>query len=140
MVVGDLDEGQALRLAAGLEVGSEHPLAAAIIESAEQRGMQPETVSNFMAIAGHGVEAQWQQRRVLLGNAKLMRERGIALGAQRVEVVAAQIFHQARKLAGGALKVKVHGRADIKRMKMGAFSAVAQGSSLRQSHRRWSAI
>ena len=35
---------------------------------------------------------------------------------------------QARKLAGGALKVKVHGRADIKRMKMGAFSAVAQGS------------
>ena len=83
VVVGNLDEGQALRLAAGLEAGSEHPLAAAIIESAEQRGMQPEPVSNFMAIAGHGVEAQWQQRRVLLGNAKLMRERGIALGAQR---------------------------------------------------------
>jgi len=40
----------------------------------------------------------------------------------------AYLGREARKLAGGKLKVKVHGRADIKRMRMGAFSAVAQGS------------
>jgi Cu+-exporting ATPase len=77
VVTGGLNEEEVLRLAASLEAGSEHPLALAIVESAGERGIEGGKVSGFRAIAGHGVEAELEGRRLLLGNEKLMRERGI---------------------------------------------------------------
>jgi Cu+-exporting ATPase len=52
-------------------------LALAIVESAQERGLQPGKVANFNAIAGHGVEADYEGKRLLFGNEKLMRERNI---------------------------------------------------------------
>jgi P-type Cu+ transporter len=66
-----------LQMVASLESGSEHPLALAIVESAQERGLQPGKVANFNAIAGHGVEADYEGKRLLFGNEKLMRERNI---------------------------------------------------------------
>lgn len=74
-------EEAVLQLVASLESGSEHPLALAIVESAQERGLQPGKVSNFNAIAGHGVEADADGRHLLFGNEKLMRERKIECGS-----------------------------------------------------------
>jgi P-type Cu+ transporter len=77
ILAGDIGEDEVLRLAASLESGSEHPLALAIVESARERGAGIDPVEGFNAIAGHGVEAVLAGRQLLLGNDKLMRQRGI---------------------------------------------------------------
>ena len=71
-----------LHLAASLEAGSEHPLALAIVESAKEEGIQPESVRGFNAIAGHGVEGKVQDRHLYFGNERLMRAKGISIDAQ----------------------------------------------------------
>ena len=71
------NESEILRLAAALEQGSEHPLAQSIVESATERELAIPLVSDFKAIAGHGVEGVVEHRRLLFGNEKLMREHGI---------------------------------------------------------------
>jgi Cu+-exporting ATPase len=75
------DEAELLRLAAGLERGSEHPLAAAIVEGAADRGLAPPAVEDFDSRAGRGVVGRVAGRRVALGNAALLREEGIEPGA-----------------------------------------------------------
>jgi Cu+-exporting ATPase len=72
-------EEDVLRLAASLERGSEHPLGEAIVKGAEQRSFPLANAENFAAIPGHGVSGRVDGRDVLLGNAKLMRDRGIAI-------------------------------------------------------------
>ncbi|MDQ6924666.1 MAG: heavy metal translocating P-type ATPase [Candidatus Eremiobacteraeota bacterium] len=76
--LGDIKENELLRLVASAERGSEHPLGAAIVRGAETRGLTLAAASAFNAVAGHGIEATVDGRQLLLGNRKLMRERGIA--------------------------------------------------------------
>ncbi len=73
-------EPEVLRLAASVEKSSEHPLALAIVEGAQARGMKLSDVQSFDAIPGHGVSATVDGRRVLIGNLKLMDREGVALG------------------------------------------------------------
>ena len=73
------DESDVLRLAASLERGSEHPLGEAIVGGAQARGLSLSDTRDFSAIPGHGVEGKIDGRPVILGNARLMAERGIAL-------------------------------------------------------------
>jgi Cu+-exporting ATPase len=68
-----------LRLAASLEAGSEHPLAAAILRGAEQRGLKPEKVEGFEAVTGQGVKGRIGGRVAALGNARLMDGFGIGM-------------------------------------------------------------
>jgi Cu+-exporting ATPase len=70
-------ETELLRLAAGLELASEHPLAAAVVAGARDRGIQPATVSAFDSLTGRGVVGTIDGHTVLLGNATLLAERGI---------------------------------------------------------------
>ena len=79
--VGDSDEGEVLRLAASVEVGSEHPLAAAIVEGAEARGIKPVAAEDFRSVTGKGVVARVAGHTVALGNVALMRELGVDPGA-----------------------------------------------------------
>ena len=81
VVVGGFTQDEALRLAAAVERASEHPLAQAIVEGAEARGLALGDVTEFQAVPGHGVEGRVEGRHVLLGNAKLMRDRGIDVSA-----------------------------------------------------------
>jgi Cu+-exporting ATPase len=74
------DEDELLRLAAAIERNSEHPLASAIVEGAQARGLTLPTVTNFSAVPGHGVQAEVDGAQVLLGNAKLMANHAITLG------------------------------------------------------------
>ncbi len=73
-------EDEVLIWAAAVERNSEHPLASAILAGAHTRTLAVPAVANFQAIPGHGVEADVTGRRILLGNAKLFADRGIALG------------------------------------------------------------
>ena len=68
---------EVLRLAAALERGSEHPLAAAIVEGAAARGLEPPATSDFQSHTGKGVAGIVEGRHVALGNAVLMAELGI---------------------------------------------------------------
>lgn len=68
-----------LRYAASAEKNSEHPLGEAIVRAAETRGLSVSAADSFEAIPGHGVEAHAQGLSILLGNRKLMRERGVPI-------------------------------------------------------------
>ncbi|HEX7975589.1 MAG TPA: heavy metal translocating P-type ATPase [Anaerolineales bacterium] len=74
------NEAELLHLAASVEKSSEHPLALAIVEGAQARGLKLADVQTFDAIPGHGVSATVEGRRILIGNLKLMNREGIALG------------------------------------------------------------
>ncbi|MFA7535841.1 MAG: heavy metal translocating P-type ATPase [Desulfuromonadales bacterium] len=74
-------EDELLRLAAGLEQGSEHPLAAAIVDGARERGVEPGRAEDFQAVTGKGVTGRIAEQRVALGNLALLRELGIQAGA-----------------------------------------------------------
>ena len=81
VVAGGHKEEEVLRLAASLERGSEHPLGEAIVKGAEARSLKLADAQGFAAIPGHGVSGRIDGHEVLLGNAKLMRDRGVAVGA-----------------------------------------------------------
>jgi Cu+-exporting ATPase len=79
LVLNGENEQDVLQLAAEAEQGSEHPLAAAIVEGAKARGLvlggHPD---QFSALVGRGVEATIQQHQVLVGTRTLLQERGIS--------------------------------------------------------------
>jgi len=80
--VGDIDDGEMLRLVAGLEAASEHPLAAAIVRGAKARNVQPaREVRDFQSVTGKGVTGRVDGRKVALGNHALLEELGIDAGA-----------------------------------------------------------
>jgi Cu+-exporting ATPase len=68
---------EVLDLAASLETGSEHPLGAAIVARARRDEMGFRPVVDFAATAGHGVEGVVDGRRVVVGTARLLRDRGV---------------------------------------------------------------
>ncbi|TBR12786.1 MAG: heavy metal translocating P-type ATPase [Lysobacter sp.] len=69
-----------LQVAASLDQGSEHPLAAAIVAEAHRRGIALSPVQGFVSETGLGVRGQVGGRAVLLGNTRLMRDSGIDIG------------------------------------------------------------
>jgi Cu+-exporting ATPase len=72
-----IEEGELLRRAATPERGSEHPLAAAIVDGAKERGIDLAEPEGFEARAGRGVSGRVGGQRVLLGNRKLLEEEAI---------------------------------------------------------------
>ena len=75
---GALGETKLLRLAASLERGSEHPLAAAIVSGAAGRGVTTVSVEDFSSITGQGVRGRVEGHDVALGNRKLMQTLGVS--------------------------------------------------------------
>jgi Cu2+-exporting ATPase len=79
VVVADgRSEDELLRLVASAERGSEHPLAGAIVDAANERNLQLADATDFEAIAGHGLEATVNGRRLAVGNAALLERQGIS--------------------------------------------------------------
>ncbi len=71
------EEKGVLFIAATAERGSEHPLGEAIVKGAEKREINPGKAERFHSIPGKGVEAYFEEKRILLGTRKLMEENGI---------------------------------------------------------------
>ncbi|MCR6650752.1 MAG: heavy metal translocating P-type ATPase [Cellvibrionaceae bacterium] len=122
-----LDEVELLRLAASLELGSEHPLAQAIVESAQSRGLNLSNPVSFTALAGRGVSSVIDGREIVLGNEKLMREQSIDLQdwVARAQLIAADAktpmyLAVDRKFAGliaVADPIKIDSAAAIERLR-----------------------
>ncbi|MFT7460678.1 MAG: Cu+-exporting ATPase, partial [Planctomycetota bacterium] len=68
------DEDEVLNFAASLEKGSEHPLAAAIIDGAIKKGLQFSPVINFQSLTGKGITGEINGRKVAIGNARLLED------------------------------------------------------------------
>ena len=88
VIRGNSDE--ALRLAAIIEKNSEHPLGEAIVRGARERGLEVDDAARFESIPGLGVEAEYQEQKLLFGNRKLMSARGVNISvlvadAERLE-------------------------------------------------------
>ncbi|MDX1692863.1 MAG: heavy metal translocating P-type ATPase [Ketobacteraceae bacterium] len=81
LTAGQHNESELLSLAASLESGSEHPLAQAILATAQEREVSVASVMGFNAVAGHGIEGKINNKDCLFGNEKLMKDRGIDSGA-----------------------------------------------------------
>jgi Cu+-exporting ATPase len=85
------EERTLLRLAASLERGSEHPLAAAIVAGAEERGAELTATESFESVTGKGVAGRVEGREVILGNLRLLEDRSVDPGnlAARAETLRA---------------------------------------------------
>ena len=79
LVYSGIEKDELLRLAASAERGSEHPLGEAILEAALEQDMGLESPEIFNAIPGHGIEATILAKDMLLGNKRLMDDRGIEI-------------------------------------------------------------
>ncbi len=97
--INGFSDAEMLRLAASLEVGSEHPLGEAIVESAKSRGLEAPAATGFQSITGKGIEGAVDGRAVLVGNRALLSDRGVAVEALADEA--------ARLAASGATPVYV---------------------------------
>ena len=72
-----VDRSEVLRLAASLEMRSEHPIGKAIVAYAVSAGIRPVSVDSFQAIPGRGAEGQFGVHRLVVGSHRLFEERGL---------------------------------------------------------------
>jgi Cu+-exporting ATPase len=125
---GAVGEGELLRLVASLERGSEHPLAAAIVKGAEERGVKLGAVSDFTSETGKGVIGSVDGKRVAVGNQALFASLGVDPGdlPERAD--------ELRREGQGVMLVAVDGRAaglvavadPVKESAPGALQALRQ--------------
>lgn len=122
-----LSENAFLKIAAGLERGSEHPLAEAILEYAKAKGIEGEKTEEFLSVPGQGVKGKINGRWYFAGNSRMMKEQGIAPGTyeKRLEALADEgktpmIFAEENRIIGilsVADVVKPTSRQAVKQMK-----------------------
>ncbi|HLE40401.1 MAG TPA: heavy metal translocating P-type ATPase [Nitrospirota bacterium] len=87
IIINGVSNDDILFFAGSAEKGSEHPLGEAIVHAAIERGLKIEAPDEFEALAGHGISARVNSRKVLLGNERLMSERNIDFGKLLSEAV-----------------------------------------------------
>ncbi|MBL8540265.1 MAG: HAD-IC family P-type ATPase, partial [Betaproteobacteria bacterium] len=85
---GEFPSNDVLAAAAGLERASEHPLAAAIVQGAVDRGIEPLATNDFQSHTGAGVSGTAAGRSVVLGNRALFEQSGIEVGEDALHVAA----------------------------------------------------
>ncbi|RME07217.1 MAG: copper-translocating P-type ATPase [Bacteroidetes bacterium] len=113
-----------LRLAASAERGSEHPLGEAIVRSAQEKGLALSEPAGFEGIAGHGIAAEVDGHKVLVGNLRLMQREQVHLNG--LEPKAQQLQNQAKTamwLAVDGQASAIIGVADV--IKEGSKEAIA---------------
>ena len=139
---GGVGEAQLLALGASLERGSEHPLAAAVVRGAEARGLTLHEATELAAVPGKGVRGRVAGRAVALGNAALMRELGVDLGAvsvdgERLQGAGRTVMHvvvdgELQGLVAAADRLKPGAREALARLRaMGLGVVMATGDSER---------
>lgn len=79
--VSPLKEDDLLKYAASIEKGSEHSLAEAIVKKAEEKEIEPGSVTKFKALAGHGVTGVVDGKKIFFGNRRLLEQEKVVLGS-----------------------------------------------------------
>ncbi|MFH1146446.1 MAG: heavy metal translocating P-type ATPase [Pseudomonadota bacterium] len=77
---GSRNQQEILEIAASLEAVSEHPLAQAIVEKGRNEGVSVRALDGFRSLQGLGAEATLAGRKILIGNSRLMKEKGVRIG------------------------------------------------------------
>jgi Cd2+/Zn2+-exporting ATPase len=108
-----VDAAEVLRVAASLEMRSEHPIGHAIVERAAELGIQPVLVEAFQSLPGRGAEARFGSNSILAGSHRLFEERGLCSAAVEtaLDAFAAKGYGSVIVAAGGAA-IGVIGVAD----------------------------
>ena len=130
LVISDdtgVQESELLRLAASAERGSEHPLGEAIVQEAQAKGLALSIPAAFQAIAGQGISADVDGRKVLLGNMRLMQQEKVSLNG--LEPKAERIQNEAKT----AMWLSVDGQASAI---IGVADTIKDGSkeAIKQLH------
>ncbi|MEX1180169.1 MAG: heavy metal translocating P-type ATPase [Cucumibacter sp.] len=134
VAAGGVEADELLRLAAGLERGSEHPLAEAIVEGAEERGLTLDPVEEFEAKIGMGVVGRVGGTPVALGNDAMMRQMGLAdsgleeqaraLRAEGKTVMQAAIGGKAAGLIAVADPIKASAKGAVEALKRDGIAII----------------
>ena len=108
-----LDEAGLLRLVAAAERGSEHPLAAAVLAEAGERGLELPEAHDFEAVAGHGIRAVVDGRTVVAGNERLAGGAGAGAGERLDDAAAhgAQVVEELSAQGKTVITVRIDGAA-----------------------------
>jgi P-type Cu+ transporter len=101
----NLEEGDVLRLAASLERGSEHPLGAAIVQAAIERGLPMVDTQHFEAPVGKGITGKVEGHSLVIGNLRMMHEAHIDVGTLAADA------EGSRREGATVIFVAVDGRA-----------------------------
>lgn len=104
--VASISEEELLTAAAAVEAHSEHPLAAAVVRGAAERGITPAKVTDFQSTTGGGVSGSFNGRKVLIGKAPFLKSEGVGDFAD-LESKAGELQQQGH----GAMFVAIDGRA-----------------------------
>jgi Cu2+-exporting ATPase len=138
----DRSNDELLRLVGSAEQGSEHPLAAAIVRAARDRGVELVDTDEFEAVAGHGLRATVDGRRLAVGNARLLEREGIGADGltEQAERLAQEgktamyvaVDGQAAGLVAAADQIRLSARAAIAALKeLGLEVAMISGDNRR---------
>ena len=127
--LGDLNRPDLLRLIASAEQHSEHPLAQAILEAAKEEGLDLLPASHFEAMVGRGLSAQVEDKRLLIGNESLMKEKNIDSSAFQEQLL--ELSHEGKT----AMFVAINGQlvgilAVADEMKSSSLKAVQELQSM----------
>ena len=131
---GDLGEEELLRICAGCERNSTHPIANSIVTAARERGIQPETPYSLEEIAGQGIAAELPQGRVLCGNRKLMDAYHVEVPHLAEGAFGAEVFLAVDGVFAGYMlisdTVKPDAKPAIRRLKnLGLHTVMLTGDS-----------
>ena len=101
-------ENDLLLAAASIEQNSEHPLAAAIVNGAKQRGITPQSVTGFDSVTGGGVIGNLAARQVVIGKLEFLQQKSVT-GLEALEIKAAELQSQGRTVIFAAIDGKAAG-------------------------------
>jgi len=88
--LADLDENEILRMTASLEENSEHPIAAGILSSSREKGVELDHIHEFKAIPGKGIEGRVQGKRWMVASPGYLRESKIDINDEKLDRLARQ--------------------------------------------------
>ena len=124
-ILTDKDESELLKLSAAAERGSEHPIGKAVVQAAKERGLDIATPSQFEAVTGHGITAQVDESRVIIGNLSLIQQHSIP--TRRFEEEAERLQTEAKTVLWIAVDAHVVGLLAVAdTLKAEAQAAVAE--------------
>ena len=106
-ILTDKDESELLQLSAAAERGSEHPIGKAVVQAAEERGLDIGTPSGFEAVTGHGIIAQVGKNSVVIGNLSLIQQHNIP--TRTFETSAERLQAEAKTVLWVALNGHIEG-------------------------------
>ena len=120
-----MTQNELIRLSASVEKGSEHPLGEAVVAEAGNRELKLSEPEGFKAVAGHGVEAQVDNKLITVGSSRMMKERG--LNIEQISTDVSRLQEEGKTTVLVAINGEIAGAIGIAdTVKQGSIEAIEQ--------------